>query len=39
MQDIIAENNMSNMYLHGRGVTQNKVEASKWYMKAAEQGN
>jgi len=37
--DADAQNNLGVRYATGEGVTQDKVEAAKWYRKAAEQGN
>ena len=34
-----AQNNLAVCYFYGRGVTQDKQEAMKWYRKAAGQGN
>ena len=34
-----AQNYLGWMYSHGSGVRRNKVEAIKWYRKAAEQGD
>ena len=34
-----AQNYLGWMYSHGSGVRSNKVEAIKWYRKAAEQGD
>jgi CHAT domain-containing protein/Flp pilus assembly protein TadD len=36
--DAEAQNDLGLMYLNGEGVTQNDVEAAKWFRKAAEQG-
>ena len=37
--DAYAQYNLEGMYIKGRGVPQDDVEAMKWYRKAAEQGN
>ena len=37
--DADAQYNLGVMYLHGRGVPQDYVEAAKWYRKAAERGH
>ena len=34
-----AQNSLGYRYQYGQGVSQNYVEAVKWYRKAAEQGN
>jgi TPR repeat protein len=35
--DAVAQFNLANDYLYGRGVTQDKAEAMEWYRKAAKQ--
>lgn len=35
----IAQCNLANAYLHGRGIEKNENIAFEWYVKAAEQGN
>ena len=37
--DVDAQNYLGWMYFHGSGVPENKVEAVKWYRKAAKQGD
>ncbi|MEG1669098.1 tetratricopeptide repeat protein [Chryseobacterium sp.] len=37
--DAIAQCQLGDMYRDGNGVTQDYVEAVKWYTKSAEQGN
>ena len=34
-----AQNNLGTKYTNGQGVRQDYVEAVKWYLKTAEQGN
>src|SRR3989442_410640 len=36
--DAAAQSNLGVMYVEGRGVVRNDVEAVKWYRKAADQG-
>ena len=35
----MGQNMLGILYEHGEGVTQDKAEAARWYLKAAEQGN
>jgi len=37
--DAEAQDKLGLMYLNGKGVTQNDIEAAKWFRKAAEQGH
>ena len=37
--DIDAQYELGNCYYNGRGVSEDKAEAVKWYRKAAEQGH
>ena len=37
--DAISQTRLGEMYLYGKGVSRNYVEALKWFLKAAEQGH
>jgi CHAT domain-containing protein/uncharacterized protein YqgQ len=37
--DVDAQFNLGLMYFYGKGVTQNDIEAAKWFRQAAEQGH
>jgi len=38
-EDAIAQERLADMYLEGRGVPKNEIEAVRWYRKSALQGN